>query len=139
MLRARDWLRQALRDLEHAKKSMRLGDYEWACFSAQQAGEKALKAVFHAMGSEAWGHDLVRLVLGLKEKGLEVPRKLYEYAALLDKHYILARYPNGFTEGYPGEHYTRLDAELCIKAGEEIVEWCKNIIEKKQKGDTGKG
>lgn len=91
-----------MRDLEHARKSMKLGDYEWACFSSQQAGEKALKAVFHAMGSEAWSHDLVRLVLGLKEKSLEVPRELYEYTALLDKHYILARYPNGFTEVIQG-------------------------------------
>ncbi len=138
MLRARDWLRQALRDLEHARKSMEMKDYEWSCFSAQQASEKALKAVFQALGSEAWGHDLVRLVLGLKETGLDVPRKIYEYAALLDKHYILARYPNVFTEGYPGEHYTRLDAELCVRAGEKIVEWCKNIIEKKERRDLRK-
>jgi len=44
--RAADWLRQALRDLEHAKRSVELGDYEWACFAAQQAAEKAVKALY---------------------------------------------------------------------------------------------
>jgi len=44
--RATDWLRQALRDLEHAKRSVELGDYEWACFAAQQAAEKAVKALY---------------------------------------------------------------------------------------------
>ncbi|OGF54055.1 MAG: hypothetical protein A2Z21_04445 [Candidatus Fraserbacteria bacterium RBG_16_55_9] len=38
--RARDWLNQALRDLEQAEDSRRAGRHEWACFAAQQAAEK---------------------------------------------------------------------------------------------------
>jgi len=139
LLRAMDWLRQAVRDLRHAEKSRDLGDYEWACFSAQQAAEKALKALYQALGAEAWGHDLVRLVKGLRGLGVDAPRDVEEYAALLDKHYILAMYPNGFTEGYPGEHYTELDARLCIEAGRRMLEWCKSIIEEKQGGDHREG
>ncbi|MGB9683160.1 MAG: HEPN domain-containing protein, partial [bacterium] len=36
MNRAYDWLNQAMRDLEHAKDSHKLGKYEWACFASQQ-------------------------------------------------------------------------------------------------------
>ncbi len=138
MLRAKDWLKQALRDLEHARMCRDKGFYEWACFSAQQSAEKALKAVYQALGGEAWGHDLVGLLKGLSEK-ISVPKELIEDCADLDKHYILARYPNGFTKGTPWEHYTLRDAERCLKAGERIVEWCKSVVEEKQRGNNQAG
>ena len=134
MNRSRDWLSQALRDLEHARKSMRLRDYEWACFSSQQAAEKALKAVYLSLGMEVWGHDLVNLLRGLRKAGLRVSRRLIERAAELDKHYVISRYPNGFAEGAPWEHYTRRDAEKCVRSGERLVGWAKDIIEGKQGG-----
>jgi len=43
--RARDWFNQAIRDLEQAEDSRRWGRHEWACFAAQQAAEKAVKAL----------------------------------------------------------------------------------------------
>ncbi len=46
MLRPRDWLAQALRDLRHAESSISLGDYERACFATHQAAEKTLEAVY---------------------------------------------------------------------------------------------
>lgn len=46
--RKMDWLKQARRDLLHAKMDLKEGFYEWACFSAQQAAEKALKAVYQS-------------------------------------------------------------------------------------------
>lgn len=134
MDRSRDWLGQALRDLEHARRSVRFRDYEWACFSSQQAAEKALKAVYLSLGMEAWGHDLVNLLRGLREAGLRVSRRLIECAAELDKHYVISRYPNGFAEGAPWEHYTRRDAEKCVRSGERLVEWAKGVIEGRQGG-----
>lgn len=35
MNRSRDWLEQAKRDLEHARQSIGLGHFEWACFASQ--------------------------------------------------------------------------------------------------------
>ena len=35
--RAADWLRQALRDLEHARMSLEEGVFEWAAFAASRA------------------------------------------------------------------------------------------------------
>ncbi|MEM2864153.1 MAG: HEPN domain-containing protein, partial [Candidatus Bathyarchaeia archaeon] len=56
--RSRDWLDQAEGDLEHARNDLRSGFYEWACFSAQQSAEKAVKAVFQRLGAEAWGRSV---------------------------------------------------------------------------------
>ena len=43
---------QAQGDLEHAKHDLQAGFYDWTCFSAQQAAEKAVKAVFQKLGAE---------------------------------------------------------------------------------------
>ncbi|KUK22346.1 MAG: HEPN domain protein, partial [Thermotoga petrophila] len=43
--RSKDWLDAAKDDLEHAKHDLEHGFYNWACFSSQQAAEKAVKAV----------------------------------------------------------------------------------------------
>ena len=52
MERSKDWLEQAISDLEHARSDLKHGFYNWACFSAQQSAEKGLKAVFQKMGAE---------------------------------------------------------------------------------------
>jgi len=49
VMRVRDWMRQAEKDLGHARRSLDGGDYEWACFSAQQAAEKAVKALYESI------------------------------------------------------------------------------------------
>jgi len=43
--RHEDWLAQAKRDLKAARDSLSSGNYEWTAFQAQQAAEKALKAL----------------------------------------------------------------------------------------------
>ena len=51
---------------EHARQDVSGGFHEWACFSAQQSAEKAVKAVFQKAGGDAWGHsvaDLLRLLV----------------------------------------------------------------------------
>jgi HEPN domain-containing protein len=75
--RAGDWFRQAERDLEQAVASARDGLHEWACFAAQQAAEKATKALHLAKGQEAWGHVVARLLAQLP---LAVPPDLIEKA-----------------------------------------------------------
>lgn len=53
MERSGDWIASAVGDLEHARSDRERGYHHWACFSAQQAAEKAVKAVFQKMGAEA--------------------------------------------------------------------------------------
>jgi HEPN domain-containing protein len=79
--RAADWFAQAERDLEQARDSQRAGRHEWPCVAAQQAGEKAAKALHLALGQEAWGHVVARL---LRELPLAVPDLLVEKARVLD-------------------------------------------------------
>jgi len=64
--RAGDWFAQAERDLEQARASQRDGRHEWACFAAQQAAEKAVKAVHYRRGARAViGHNVRALIEAL--------------------------------------------------------------------------
>lgn len=116
--RAKDWLSQALRDLEQAQASLRDERHEWACFAAQQAAEKAVKALHLHLGQEAWGHTVANL---LAELPLEVPAVLVEQGKVLDNHYVPTRYANGHPEGAPFEHYGPLQSQQAIDYAGEIV------------------
>ena len=125
--RSRDWMLQAERDLENARYELKGGYYEWACFLAQQAAEKAVKAVFQRLGAEAFGHSVASLLKKLP-KHLAPPSKLINAAKELDKAYIPTRYPNAHPEGPPFEAYTEEEAERLIAYAEEIVGYCKDIL-----------
>ena len=58
-------MKQAVRDLENAKHELAGRYYEWSCFIAQQAAEKAVKAVFQKLGAEAFGHSVTGLLENL--------------------------------------------------------------------------
>ena len=73
--RAADWMKQALRDLEQAEDSRRTGRHEWACFAAEQAAEKAVKALHLHLGQEAWGHVVAKLLAELPAS-VRVPKDL---------------------------------------------------------------
>ena len=118
--RARDWLAQAERDLEQARDSARAGRYEWGCFAAQQAAEKAVKALHLAQGQEAWGHVIARL---LKELPLQVPALLVDKGRVLDNFYLATRYANGHPEGAPFEHYGPLQSRDAIDHAGEILDF----------------
>lgn len=125
--RSKDWLRQAEADLRHARNSLTLGDYEWSCFSAQQAAEKAVKALFQVLHLDAWGHTVSLLLANLPEQ-VAVPKGMIDKAKVLDKHYIPARYPNGFDMGAPTDFYTLGEAEVAVEIAGEIIEFCKGYL-----------
>lgn len=116
--RASDWYRQAVRDLEQAKSSQAEGRHEWACFAAQQAAEKAVKALHLALGQEAWGHVVARL---LQELPTAVAQDLIDKAKVLDNFYVATRYTNGHPEGAPFEHYGPIQSTEAIRYADEIL------------------
>jgi len=118
--RAQDWFKQAARDLEQAEDSRQAGRHEWACFAAQQAAEKAVKALHLSRGQEAWGHVIARLLQELPEN-IQVPASLPDKAKVLDNFYIPARYPNSHPLGAPFEHYGPLQSEVAITYAGEIL------------------
>jgi HEPN domain-containing protein len=122
--RASDWFNQAVRDLEQAQDSQTAGRHEWACFAAQQAAEKAVKALHLYQGQEAWGHVIARLLQQLPAT-LALPADLIEKARVLDNFYIPARYPNSHPQGAPFEHYGPLQSETAVNYAREIIEFAR--------------
>lgn len=92
MNRSADWFAQACRDLDQVRDSQAAGRHERICFAAQQAAEKAVKALHLALGQEAFGHVIATL---LKELPIPVPSALVDKAKVLDNFYIATRYADG--------------------------------------------
>lgn len=120
--RARDWLRQAERDLDQAVDSLRAGRHEWSCFASQQAAEKAVKALHLHLGQEAWGHVVAKLLDELPHSA-SPPQQLVDKARVLDNFYMPTRYANGHPEGAPFEHYGPLQSSAALGHAREIIEF----------------
>ena len=109
------WISSAKKTLESARGDLNRGDYNWACFKAQQAAEMAVKALLHGLGLPAYGHSISKLLINLRSKGLQVSNDIINLAKSLDKYYIPTRYPNAWVEGTPYDYYTVEDAESAIR------------------------
>jgi HEPN domain-containing protein len=127
MERSADWLEQARSDLEHARHDLEAEFYEWACFSSQQAAEKAVKAVVQHQGGEAWGHSVADLLEELAGWH-EVSADLLDGALELDKSYIPTRYPDAHPSGVPRERYTQSEAQRHINHAERILTFCEDLV-----------
>jgi len=127
MERSKDWMDEAEGDLEHARSDLERGFYNWACFSAQQSAEKAVKAVFQKMGAEAWGRSVADLLEELSRE-LPVPEELMDAALELDKAYIPTRYPNAHPSGSPRSRYTEGEARRLIEYAEGIFKFCSSVL-----------
>lgn len=125
--RHRDWFAQAERDLEHARAAQRDGRHEWACFAAQQAAEKAVKALHLRNGQEAWGHAVARLLSELPA-AVRAPADLIEKGKVLDNFYVPSRYPNGHPEGAPFEHFGPIQSTDAIRHAGEILEFVRRAL-----------
>lgn len=120
--RGKDWLKQADADLRLAGTALEGESYEWACFAAQQAAEKAVKAIHELEGVSPRGHSVKGLLEAIGDPAAE--KTLIDAGRELDRHYIPSRYPNGFPEGAPVDFYTQEDAKSAIQRAEAILEWC---------------
>jgi len=125
--RSEDWIKQAVRDLKTAEDMAKSGFFEWSCFVAQQAAEKAVKAVFQKLNAAAWGHSVVELMKILSKK-TTVSEELLNCARTLDRYYVPTRYPNSFESGSPYEYFTGKDAEDALVYSKRIIEFCKGLL-----------
>jgi len=130
MRRYLDWLREAEDDLSAARDLMRLGRYSKACFFAQQAAEKALKALLmRRAGVFEITHSVVRLLEVASEHGLRVPDELFRRAEALDRLYVPTRYPSVWPHGPPHVHYGEEDARRAVEDAEEVLRFVGEQIE----------
>ena len=112
---AERWLTTGEEDRRAAHALLEAGLYAHACFAAQQCGEKAIKALWHLIGEDPWGHSIQKLVMQFPAQDYVPEAALWiEKAAGLDKFYIPARYPNGLPDLTPEQSYFRPDAEQAI-------------------------
>ncbi len=125
MNRSADWLAQAERDLEAAANSAAAGYHEWAAFSAQQSAEKAVKALIQFRHGSERGHSITGLLRQLSEPPSE---GLLDAARELDQVYITSRYPNGFAQGTPADHFSEATSRRLMAHARTILEFCRNQI-----------
>ena len=115
------WLRQAEQDLSSAEILQKGQRYDTACFMAQQAAEKTLKAFLYARGEEVvLGHSVAKLCdwAGRYDAAF---RKLKKKIKELDTFYVGARYPNGLVDNIPAEFYDEGDAERAVAMAKEAI------------------
>ncbi|MFQ6071439.1 MAG: HEPN domain-containing protein [Methanosarcinales archaeon] len=114
------WFDQAKYDLHAAEGSIDHGDYEWACFQAQQSAEKALKAFLFLKGERAIiTHSVYRLIKMCLNYDSEF--KTIINAKELDEYYIPTRYPNGLPDEVPHRFYNLEDAEKCVNYAKSVI------------------
>jgi len=123
------WLKTAEEDLGAARGLLTIKKYSHACFIAQQCAEKAMKALWYALGDDPWGHSIRKLIEEIPNNA--VRQKLManlEAGNILDRYYIPTRYPNGLPDLTPGEVYLKKDADLCIRHARSILTAVKSQI-----------
>jgi HEPN domain-containing protein len=124
MNRYLDRLDQGRRDLKKAEIDLRYAYWEQACFTAQQAAEKAVKSLLMHQGHDVWGHAITPMLRSLETPS--APPDLIEKAQLLDAYYIPTRYPNGFPEGKPADYFNLTKAQDAVEAARAIIGFCEN-------------
>jgi HEPN domain-containing protein len=125
------WLKTGEDDLDAAVVLRKNGKFPQACFYAQQAAEKALKAIWYHRDEDPWGHSIRKLIEDLENVDLSLYdrlKSLLRAGTVLDRFYIPTRYPNGLPELTPGEAYLEEDAEECIRQANQIVVAVKSLL-----------
>ncbi len=91
-------------------------------FAAQQAAEKAIKAVLIHLGVEfPYIHDLTALLALVQQQGLSVPREVAQ-AGRITRYAVIARYP-GLAEPVTEEEYAE-----AVAIAEGVVQWAQAVV-----------
>ena len=118
----REWINRARSDLTQAKNEVPGVYLENLCFNAQQAAEKAIKAVMIVRNIEfPYVHDLDRLLSLLEDEG-EVILAPIRQASKLTKYSTITRYPGDIGP------VTAQDYAEAIAIAEAVVRWAEERI-----------
>ena len=122
--RPQSWLRRAKSNLARARLLAGQPEilYEDLCFDAQQAAEKALKAVLvHNGVAFPRTHALAELLTLVARAGLEVPVEVRE-ATLLTPYAVEARYPGLWEEVTSGDY------QEALRVAGHVVAWAEQVV-----------
>jgi HEPN domain-containing protein len=119
-----EWINRARSSLNIAKELNHEGIYlEDLCFQAQQAAEKALKAVMIFLSIRPpYTHNLNTLLLQLNER-IKIPEDISDVIDLND-YAVQTPYPGDFSPIEMQEY------QNAIKIAESTVNWAEDYIEK---------
>ena len=118
------WLSRAKADLALARTALPEGGvYEDLAFHAQQAAEKAIKAVYVKMEKRfAYTHDIAELLSGLDRLSVPLTEEVKE-AADLSTYAWESRYP------YVGDPVTKEEHQEAVRHAETVIAWAEIQIE----------
>lgn len=115
------WFATAEQDLASARWIRDGGYFNTACFQAQQAAEKALKAFLFLQGERGVrGHSTVELLTRCTEFRPEF-EALRHHCRVLDRHYIPTRYPDALPDTTPHAAFGPEDADDALRRSQEIL------------------
>ena len=118
----REWMNRARSNLVMAKNRIPGAYLEDLCFDAQQAAEKAIKAVMIAREIEfPYVHDLGSLLTLLEKTGEIVPEAI-RTAVSLTTYATATRYPNA------GTPVTEQEYREAITIAETVVRWAEERL-----------
>ena len=124
------WLKMAEEDLEDGAEALKRKRWFRTAFYAQQAAEKAFKALFFPVRREDSPHlhTVTELYTLLKEANFNLPEEIEKQLYTLNKYYTVTRYPDA-ANGLPSESVDEIEAQRAIKIAREVVTHAKKHIE----------
>jgi len=120
----REWLNRARSNLLRARTGRGIeGLYlEDMCFDAQQAAEKAIKAVLLLRGVDfPKTHNLGALLTLIRQQQLAVPDDVAQ-AHRLSEYAVVTRYPSR------GEPVSEEDCDAAIRCAEAVLGWASGLV-----------
>ena len=118
----REWLNRARSNLAKAVNRIPGVYLEDLCFDAQQAAEKAIKALLIKRGIDfPYVHDMSRLLSLLKEAGEAIPDAVGQ-ARRLTQFATITRYP-GIDQQVTEQQYAK-----AIEIAEAVVRWAEERL-----------
>jgi HEPN domain-containing protein len=119
-----EWLRRAKSSLSLAHQQSQDIYLEDLCFQAQQAAEKAIKAVYIAKGLVfPYVHDISQLLSALEKNGIPVPAAI-RATSKLTIYAALTRYPG------LGTPLSKEEYDEAMQMAEAVVSWAKTYVDK---------
>jgi len=128
---ALDWLEEAKADFRHATQAYRVGSHNWACFVADQAAEKAIKAFLIGVLRKRPIHTRDLTALHRQTRGrLKMPASTRNGLAELSAYYTGARYPNSGLNR-PSLSITAIQARRAMRTARGVLAVVKREIARK--------
>ncbi len=117
-----EWVSRAKSNLIRAKNRIPGVYLEDLCFDAQQAAEKAIKAILMQLKVEyPYVHDLAELLTLVDKAGKEIPDSVMQ-ASRLTRYAVVSRYPSAF------EPVTEEEYQRALTIAEETVRWATECL-----------